>query len=149
MAKLLKLLVVVVIAFAAWKYVIAPKVAAKTGDSSAAASSDNGCPAAAERASNAWGNGLKSYVNPPYDLNAWASFRSDIEGKISSAESSCSCQLDSCAKARMAMSDLRKLIADMDTAIHSGAPPSSDIVQKQQSIDEAIDMARELARQGK
>jgi hypothetical protein len=70
-------------------------------------------------------------------------------GKISAAESECSCSADSCQKARAAMGDLRSLLSDLDSAIRNGSAPPSDVVQRQDAIDKQIDEAAELTRNGK
>lgn len=112
-------------------------------------SGDNSCVRAAQDASEAWGGGLKSYVNPPYDLTAWGNFRSDVDARITSAEQACACAAESCNKTREAMRDLRALVSDLDTAIRNGSSPGTDLVQRQESIDNRIDEAAELVRQGK
>jgi hypothetical protein len=152
-SRLVKLVVVVVIVFAIWKYVI-PWAKDEMGgfagkSSSATATGDSGCVNSAERASSAWGAGLGRFVNPPYDLDAWSNFKGDVDGKISQAESDCSCAEESCTKVKSAMSDLRTLVSDFDHAIRTGSSPGSDAVQRQEQIDRQIDDARELLRAGK
>lgn len=105
------------------------------------ASGDPVCVRAAERASEVWGSGLGRFVNPPYDLAAWSSFRGDVDARIQDAESQCSCAEESCRKARSAMSDLRMLVSEMDTAIRTGGSPPSDAVQRQERIDSQINEA--------
>jgi hypothetical protein len=40
------------------------------------------------------------------------------------------------------MSDLRTLVSECDTAIRNGSPPPSDMVQRQEAIDNAIAAAK-------
>jgi hypothetical protein len=149
MNKLLRLAVIVAVVFFAWKYGL-PWVQQKTGSTtSAPARADDSCVGAARAASEAWGSGIRQFVNPPYDTGAWSSFRSGIDSKIAAAESSCSGSTESCAKGQSAMRDLRSLVSDLDTAIRSGGAPPSDIVQRQESVDRQIDEAQELVRSGK
>ncbi len=148
-SQLVKWVVIVAIVFFAWKYVV-PWVRHQTGSSSSATSSaDDSCAGAARRASDAWGNGVHQFVNPPYDVGAWSGFRSGVESKISAAESSCHCSAESCTKGQNAMRELRSLLSDLDSAIRTVAAPPSDIVQRQESIDRQIDEAQELVRSGK
>jgi len=151
--KILKSVVAIVIVFAIWKYVVPwakQEFGAKSESSTEASSGGDGsCVRAAERASEAWGSGLRQFVNPPYDANAWSSFRSDVDAKISAAESDCSCEDDSCTKARSAMNDLRSLVSDVDGAIRGGASFPGDAVQRQESIDNQINEAGDLVRSGK
>jgi hypothetical protein len=145
-----KLIVVIAVVYLAWKYGL-PWIQHQTsgGGSTTTAAAQSGCPGAAARASEAWGSGLHSFVNPPYDLAAWSSFHDGVESKISAAESECSGTSESCDKARAAMRDLRSLSSDLDTAIRSGSAPPSDVVQRQEAIDKQIDQAAELTRAGK
>jgi hypothetical protein len=149
MSRIVKLIILIAILYVAWKYGLPWLQRQGSGGSSTHAAATTGCPAAAARASEAWGSGLHSFVNPPYDLNAWSSFHDGVAGKISAAESECSCSADSCQKARAAMGDLRSLLSDLDSAIRNGSAPPSDVVQRQDAIDKQIDEAAELTRNGK
>ena len=149
--KLVKWVIVIVVLYLGWKYVV-PKVKEKLDSSSStssASSAGSACVDRASAASAAWGDGLGRFVNPPIDLNAWGSFRADIETKISRAQAECGCAEESCRSAKNALGDLRSLIAEIDTAARSGLAPPSDAVQRQEAIDEAITAAGELAKSGK
>ncbi len=148
--KLLKWVVLLAIIFLAWKYGL-PWLQRQSGSHSttAAAGAGGSCVGAAQSASDAWGRGIRQFVNPPYDTNAWSAFRSDIESRISAAESACSDSSESSTKVRNAMRDLRGLVSDLDSAIRSGGAPPSDIVQRQEGIDRQIDDAQDLVRSGK
>ena len=128
--------------------VLGPKIKArldaKPASESVDSRADDSCVGRATSASNRWGNGLGRFVNPPYDIEAWSSFKSDVDQQISEAEGACSCEEESCIKARGAMSDLRSLVSDMDSSVRSGEPPASDVVRRQEAIVNAIDDARAL-----
>ena len=148
--RIIKLIIVVAVVYFIWKVGL-PWVQRQGsgGSSTTHASATSGCPAAAARASETWGGGLHTFVNPPYDLNAWSSFHDSVESKISAAESECSCSSQSCEKARSAMRDLRSLLSDLDSAIRGGTAPPGDLVQRQEAIDKQIDEAADLTRAGK
>jgi hypothetical protein len=147
--RLVKWIVVIAVIVVAWKYGIPWAKHKMQGSTVTAVAADNSCVAAAQRASEAWGSGLHSFVNPPYDLGAWAGFRDDVEKKIAAANMQCSASSQSCDAARSAMSDLRNLIAELDGAITNGSPVPEDAVQRQEVIDTKIEAAADLARQGK
>jgi hypothetical protein len=147
--RFIKWVAIIVLAVLAWKYALPWAKQQLRGHATSAASAESSCTAAAQRASEAWGGGLHSFVNPPYDLGAWSSFRADVDAKISSAESECRASSQSCDAARTAMTDLRNLVGDLDTAIRNGSPPPDDVVQRQEAIDTKIEAAAELARSGK
>ena len=147
--KLIKWAVLLALLFLAYKAVL-PWL--RHQDTSSAAKTNaavSSCPAAAERASAAWGDQLGRFVNPPYDLEAWNNLRQDVDARIQNAEKECDCRSESCVKAGEAMRDLRSLLGDLDSAIRTGGPPPSDAPQRQESIDSQIERARELAREGK
>jgi hypothetical protein len=149
MNRLVKLVVLVAIVFVAWKYVV-PWIKQQGGGAAntTAANGSGSCVQSAQRASEKWGGGLRQFANPPYDLNAWSSFRAGVESSIGSAESDCACAAESCQKARAAMHDLRALVSDLDSTIRNGSD-ASDFVQRQQAIDNRINEAEDLARAGK
>lgn len=142
MRGLLKLAVVVVIIWAIWKIGVPWWESQQKHSSSGKAESGSTCPAAAERASNMWGSGIGRFVNPPYDLAAWGEFRGRVEDSIRQAEKDCACSQPSCESVRRALTDLRGLIAELDTSLRNGTPPPSNIVQRQEAIDNAIEEAR-------
>jgi len=147
--RLVKWIVVIAVVVVVWKYGIPWVKKQLGGHATTTASSDSSCITAAQRASETWGSGLAHYVNPPYDTGAWTSFRSDVDAKISAAESECRASSQSCDAARAAMRDLRNLAGDLDTAIRNGSPPPDDAVQRQEAIDTRIEAAAALARSGK
>ncbi|MGH9422715.1 MAG: hypothetical protein ACRD3J_22265 [Thermoanaerobaculia bacterium] len=146
--RLVKWLGVILIVFFAWKYAIPWAKKQIQGKTAETVTASNSCTSAAQRASEVWGSGLNHFVNPPYDLGAWSSFRSDVDAKISSAESECRASSQSCDSARSAMSDLRSLVSEFDSAIRNGSPPPDNAVQRQEAIDTKIETAVTLARAG-
>lgn len=147
--RLVKLIVAVALVFVVWRYGIPWAKKQLNGHTASDASTDSSCVTAARQASEAWGSGLHSFVNPPYDLNAWSSFRGGVETKVADAESACSASSQSCEAARGAMSDLRSLVTELDAAITKGSPVPEDAAQRQEGIDARIDAAADLARSGK
>lgn len=148
LGRIVKWVVILVIAFVAWKYV-SPMLKGRGSSSTTSTVSDNSCVASAERASSTWGNGLSKFVNPPYDMTAWSTFRGSVEMRVSAAENDCGCAAESCTKAKSAMNDLRSLASEMDSAIRNGSSPPSDLVQRQEAIDAQIEQAAQLVREGK
>jgi hypothetical protein len=121
------------------------QTAATSGGSSPAAD----CASAAAAAGDTWGSGVGRFANPPYDTGAWEEFRSRVETQARRAEEKCLCAENSCTTAKNAMRDLRSLVAEMDSSLRGGLPPPSDLVQRQEAIDNAINSARDMAQQGK
>ena len=151
LSRLLKWIVLVVLALIAWKY-LAPWVTKQMHRTSAASTSGatgTSCVNAAQQASEKWGSGIGRFANPPYDIQAWSSFTEGVKLSIATAESACGDSTESCVKARSSMADLRTLVSDLDSAIRTGSAPPGDVVQRQESIDTRIDEARELVRAGK
>jgi hypothetical protein len=150
-SRLIKLVAIVAIVFLAWKYAMpwAKQQMRGSRTASSSSSAQSPCTTAAQHASESWGSGLHRFANPPYDIAAWSSFRSDVDTQIGAAESACSGAQESCEKARSAMSDLRGLVSEFDTSIRNGSPPPDAAVQRQEGIDAKIDAAADLVRAGK
>ena len=151
LSRIVKWLLVLIVAFVAWKY-LSPRLMkpiTSTASSDQPGFVSNSCIGAAEKASQTWGSGIGRFVNPPYDVDAWTIFRSDVDSKIANAQGQCACVSESCHKVQSAMHDLSALVSDLDTSLRNGSPPPSDAVQRQESIDSRIDEARELIRAGK
>jgi hypothetical protein len=150
MDRILKLVILVVVLFFAWKY-LSPKFLKKETTPAGADGTfvNSSCISAADKASSAWGSGVGRFVNPPYDMDAWSIFRSDVDSKIANAQGQCACVAESCHKIQSALHDLSSLASDLDSALRSGSPPPSDIVQRQEAIDHQLDEARDLIRSGK
>ena len=142
MKRLLQLLVIIVIVLLIWKKGV-PWWQEHHGKSASSDTADNSCVALAERASEVWGSGVGRFANPPYDLGQWGSFRATVDVAIAKADTFCNCGDESCTKSKQAMSDLRALVNDLDGSIRGGTEPSSDLVQRQEQIDNAINAARD------
>src|SRR5262249_46994096 len=142
----IQIVVIVVIAFLIWKKGV-PWWQEHHGASAASSSGgDDSCVALAERASEVWGSGIGRFANPPYDLSAWGSFRATVDVAIAQTDALCNCSEESCTKSKQAMSDLRALVNDLDGSIRNGSEPPSDIVQRQEQIDNTINAARDSLR---
>jgi hypothetical protein len=147
--KLIKLVVAIVVVYLIWTQGIPwfkSHFSRSTSSSSTTATAGGSCVELAEHASETWGSGIGRFANPPYDLGAWGEFRSRVDAAIAHAESQCNCAEESCTKPKQAMSELRTLVSDLDGSIRNGTPPPGDIVQRQESIDNALNAARDSLR---
>lgn len=157
MNRVLKLAVLAVVLYVLWTKVIQPwshKTVDVTGVSAArsqaAAMGAPSCPESAAAASQVWSNGLGAFTSPPYDIGQWGAFRSRVDTAIATAEGAClACSSESCLKAREAVSNLRSVVSSVDGTIRNGSAPPSDIVQQQEKIDNDIEAARQLVKEGK
>jgi hypothetical protein len=143
MKRLLQIVVIVVVAFLIWKKGVPWWKEHHHGTSASSATADSSCVALAERASEVWGSGVGRFANPPYDLGQWGDFRATVDVAIAKADSLCNCSEESCTKSKQAMNDLRALVNDLDGSIRGGTEPPSDLVQRQEQIDNAINAARD------
>jgi hypothetical protein len=151
LSRVIKWIVALAIVVVAWKVVLPWAKSQKFGGSKASATgnADSSCVGSAESAANTWANGIGRFVNPPYDLNAWSSFRSDVDSKVNAAEAQCSGAEESFRKTRTALSELRGLVSELDASIRTGGAPPDGIVQRQERIDTMLNDAADLARAGK
>jgi hypothetical protein len=138
-----RILGVVVVVLFTWKYGLPWWNAHQTSSSAPKTTSPGvNCVFAARAASDFFGGNLRAFSSPPYDMTAWDEFKSHVDDRISIAGTKCSCNDDACENAKHAMSELRALMGEMDNMVRSGSPPPSDIVQRQERIDNALDAAR-------
>ena len=147
MSRLIQLAILIALLYFAYQWYV--KHHSSSTSSTTTASAGDSCTPYADSAANRWSIGIGRFVNPPYDMAAWDSFRSDVDSRIGEAESHCSCAEASCAKAKEAMSGLRGMVSDVDGMIRNNSAPPSDIVQRQERVDNLVDEAKELVRQGK
>jgi hypothetical protein len=147
--RIFKWIVIAAILFFAWK-LLGPMLQkpVSSDTSEGGGSGDSSCVSAAARASETWGRGIGRFVNST-DSTEWAVFRGNVEAQIGAAESACDCTDQSCQTARAAMGDLRGLVGDLDDAFRSNSGAPTDIVQRQEAIDNQIDSAREQVRAGR
>ncbi|HEY8180856.1 MAG TPA: hypothetical protein VII32_01355 [Thermoanaerobaculia bacterium] len=143
MKAFIQILVVVVLAFVIFKWW---KNHQSAPTAAAGASPAQECAAAAAAAGDTWGSGVGRFANPPYDAAAWDDFRSRVEREARQAQEKCLCGDAACNTAKGAMGDLRSLVNEMDSALRSGSPPPSDLVPRQEAIDNAINAARQAAK---
>src|SRR5258708_31543241 len=139
--RLMKGIVVIVLAIVAWKYGLPWVKARMRGSVAASSSPESSCTTTAQHASEIWGSGLHRFANPPYDMAAWSDFRSSVESEIAKAQTECRCSQQSCETVRGAMSDLRGLVSEFDTAIRNGSPPPDNAASRQESIGTTIETA--------
>ncbi len=147
---LVKVIVIAVIAFGAYKYGwpwLQAQGSFGLGSKSVAAGPDADCVVTADSAVSYWSGGVLQFMNPPIDQGSWGSFRSDVERSISEAQSSCSgCSSEACDTALDAVSQLSSLLSDMDSAARSGGAPRADLVRSQERLDSTIAEAWDLLR---
>ena len=152
LSRVIKWIVILVIAFLAWKY-LSPKFLKETTTSTPpteqAGFVNSSCIGAADKASQTWGSGIGKFVNPPYDMDAWSIFKSDVDTKIANAQGQCACVGESCHKIQSALHDLSSLANDLDVSLRGNTAPPSDVVQRQEAIDRQLDEARDMIRAGK
>lgn len=148
MGKIIRIAIAIAVVVFVWKKGI-PWLQEQHGGSPATASAGDSCTPYADSAANTWSSGIRGFVNPPYDMALWDSFRSDVQARIGEAESHCSCDAQSCVKAKEAMSGLRGMVNDVDGMIRSNTAPPSNIVSRQEDVDNLVDQAKALARAGK
>lgn len=106
------------------------------------------CVSAADRASNAFGASIGRLGGPDGDLDSWSDFMDRVESKINQAEDRCECDVSSCEKASQAMSALAGVLRDFDDQKRGSGGLGSDPVRRQERINDLLDEARRLARQG-
>lgn len=148
-----RLAVVCVVAWAAWKYGV-PLLEEKgiiggSRSRPSVSSPSTECVEAADEAVAAWSRGIVRFMNPPVDEASWGDFRRDVRSKVDRARSACSCSSDACRKASDVVGDVASILSDMDSTVRGRTPPPGDLVQRQERIDLMIEEAWKLADAGR
>ena len=97
------------------------------------------CVFEARQANDYFGSRIGGFTN---NTSGWDSFKSEIDTRVSSAESKCTCGDNACRRANEAMSELRAMVNDMDSAVRSNSGVPTDLVQRQERVDQALDAAK-------
>ena len=122
-----------------------------TGTSSSISDSAEGaqaCVAFATDASMAFGAGIRPFVRPPIDVDAWDTANLEIESRIYEAESACLCFEQSCDKANEALSVLSDLLSDLDAGFRGDSPMPLNGARDQNRVDALLSEAEDLANDG-
>jgi hypothetical protein len=72
--------------------------------------------------------------------------KSHVDDRIGIADQKCACDETACTRAKEAMGELRRMVNDVDSMIRAGSPPPSDIVQRQERVDDALNAARDAVK---
>ena len=107
-----------------------------------------GCVGAAERASDLFGERVGRVSGPGTDPQVWDDFRRSVDDAIYEAQSQCDCSMESCDKAREALSALGDQLAQFGERLRTGTMAQNPVSQ-QTRIPRLLGEARELARQGR
>lgn len=137
-SRVLRILIVMGVVFVAWKWWTTQHRAPATAPADRTSPAVN-CQFEARAANDYFGSRIGGFTNPPYDMQAWDQFKSGTESRISRAESKCSCSDPPCTRANEAMSELRTMLGELDSAIRSGGSPPTDLVQRQERINQALE----------
>lgn len=145
---LIKLLVVAAVLLFLWKKGLPWLNQQQTAKVSNAATTSKGmnCVFEARSASEFWGGNLRAFSSPPYDMTAWTEFKSHMDDRLSRSDEKCSCSDAACTNAKEALTEMRRMVSDVDNMIRAGSPPPSDIVQRLERVDQALDRARDAAK---
>ena len=149
MRGLIKLIVVVAVLFFVWKEVLPKITTHSVAQPNSGTSAGTNCVFEARGASDYWSGTLPRFANPPYDMTAWSDFKSTLDRRIGRAQEKCSCAAESCNLGKQAMDDLTARENEMDSAIRNASSPPSDLVQRQERIDNTINAANDAAERQK
>ena len=105
------------------------------------------CVRLGDRANDSFGERVGRVSGLGGDAGAWEQFVGDISGLIGDARSGCRCQELSCEKVQRAMVDLEDMIDQLDVRFRGGQVRGNP-AQRQIGINELLNEARNLARQG-
>jgi len=97
----------------------------------------------ARQANEFFGSRIGSFTN---NTTGWDTFKTEMDAKLSGADAKCSCGDDACKSAADAINQLRSMVNDMDSAVRSNSGVPTDLVQRQERVDQALDAAQSSAK---
>ena len=106
------------------------------------------CVALADDASVALGVGIRPFVNPPLNVDAWETTHRRIESRITEAQSACLCFKPSCEKANEALSVLSTLLSELDGGFRGTSPMPLNGAHDQNRVNVLLAAAEDLAQDG-
>ncbi len=155
MAKIARLVALVVLAFVAYDYgwpwlqgILDGQGSLTTSsftadDGEAYGSSDvESCLAAATSANDAFGAGIGQFVRGKPDTGAWMSFAGRVQRQVAEAQSDCSCGSEACSLASEAMSSLDSLIQETDGLVRGSTDRFGNPATRQEEIYDLLQAAR-------
>ena len=102
------------------------------------------CVFEARQVNDYWSSHIGSFTN---STQGWDTFKSDMDSRLSSADSKCRCSEEACTKSIEAMNELRTMLSEMDAAQRNGGSGMpTDLAQRQERVDQALDAAKDVAR---
>lgn len=137
-SRILKILIVLGVVFVGWHWWATQRRAPAPTAADRTSPAVN-CQFEARSANDYFGSRIGSFTNPPYDMQAWDQFKSEVDSRISRAESKCNCSDPQCTRATEAMNELRSMAGELDSAIRSGGSPPTDLVQRQERVNQGLE----------
>ncbi|MEE8525190.1 MAG: hypothetical protein V3T72_14740 [Thermoanaerobaculia bacterium] len=129
-----------------------PWIKSKMGSGSpAGAGADAGptrCVYLADEANNRFGSRVGRVSGPGADPGVWQGFLGEVRGRIGDAQAECHCAAAACRKALQAMTNLEDVLNEFDVRFRGGIM-ERNAVGRQMEINELLNEARALAREGK
>lgn len=149
MAKILRFAVVILLLYVAWDQAM-PWIRQELGTAmpDVTAEGPARCVYLGGRANDTFGERVGRVSGPGGDAGAWEQFVGDVNAQIEAAQSGCRCRQASCQNVVRAMNDLEDLLDQLDMRFRGGTPRVNP-VQRQIGINELLNEARILVREGK
>lgn len=148
MVRLLRFAVVLLVIYVVWDQA-RPWFQSQLGspDPGAVAEGPARCTALGDRANDTFGERVGRVSGIGDDVAAWEQFMGDVKAQIADAQRGCRCAKTSCEKVQQAMTELEDLVDQLDMRFR-GEPTRGNPVQRQIGVNELLNEARALARQG-
>jgi hypothetical protein len=106
------------------------------------------CVTAARQAAEVFSEEMRSFSQPPIDVDAWDRTYLRIENRISNADQACACSRPACFTAQGGLGTLRELGDDFSRAARGAGTPPINAASAMNRVYDALDLAAEQARSG-
>ncbi len=142
MARLIKLAIVIGLAWAAYSYgwPFVQRLLNDPGTGMAGTPGVDKCIRSARAAVEYFGDEVVRFAQPPVDVNAWAGATNSVQGRVRTAKQACVCDERACDDVSTALDQLGDLVQSFDETVRRGQPlqnPGARISRIVDAIDDA------------
>jgi hypothetical protein len=85
---------------------------------------------------------LRSVAPPPADVSSWWDAGDEMESRVRTAETACSCAGDACKVASRALGEIRTLVEEANRLLHGEPGVVPNFARRQEEIDVLLEQAR-------
>ncbi|MDH3744584.1 MAG: hypothetical protein OES47_05720 [Acidobacteriota bacterium] len=104
------------------------------------------CVALARTAANTLGSELIPLAAPTADRGTWGTALLRTGAALSDADDACRCGTESCLQASVAISEMRRTVDSLNSAVRGSGPPMASLAHSRERVDQLLNEAQRLVK---